>query len=83
VGHRVSEIRSALGLFVVVGLCLYCIPSYADTQRGIAAFDRKDYPTAFREFMESAKKGDAEAQAGVGAMHVEKINPPGTGKPLY
>jgi TPR repeat protein len=54
-------------------------PAYADTQRATATFDRKDYPTAFREFMESAKKGDAEAQAGIGAMLVNKLNPPGTG----
>jgi TPR repeat protein len=56
------------------------VPSvHADTPRAIAAFNRKDYGTAWREFMESAQRGDAEAQAGVGAMLFEKLNPPGTG----
>ena len=52
---------------------------HADTARAIAAFNRKDYVTAWREFMASAQQGDAEAQAGVGAMLFAKINPPGTG----
>jgi TPR repeat protein len=52
---------------------------HADTSRAIAAFNRKDYVTAWREFMDSAQRGDAEAQAGIGAMLFEKLNPPGTG----
>jgi uncharacterized protein len=52
---------------------------HANTDRGIAAFNRKDYNTAWREFMESAQQGDAEAQAGIGAMLFEKLNPPATG----
>ena len=49
------------------------------TNRAIAAFNRKDYNSAWREFMQGAQQGDAEAQAGVGAMLFEKMNPPGTG----
>ena len=50
-----------------------------ETNAAIAAFNKKDYNTAWREFMIAAQKGDAEAQAGVGAMLLNHINPPGTG----
>jgi TPR repeat protein len=50
-----------------------------ETNAAIAAFDRKDYSTAWRQFMVAAKKGDSEAQAGVGAMLLRHLNPPGTG----
>jgi len=50
-----------------------------ETNAGIEAFGRKDYNTAWREFMIAAQKGDSEAQAGVGAMLLNHINPPGTG----
>lgn len=50
-----------------------------ETNQAIEAFNRKDYNTAWRKFMEAAQKGDSEAQAGLGAMLFEKINPPGTG----
>src|SRR5271167_2432193 len=39
-----------------------------ETNAAIAAFGRKDYKTAWNEFMAGAQKNDAEAQAGVGAM---------------
>ena len=51
----------------------------ASLNAAIAAFNKKDYNTAWREFMIAAQKGDAEAQAGVGAMLLNHINPPGTG----
>jgi TPR repeat protein len=51
----------------------------AHTKRAIAAFDQKDYKTAWSEFMQGAKEDDAEAEAGVGAMLYSKMNPPGTG----
>jgi TPR repeat protein len=50
-----------------------------ETNAAIAAFDGKDYATAWREFMVAAKKGDSEAQAGVGAMLLRHLNPPGAG----
>lgn len=50
-----------------------------ETNAAIEAFGKKDYNTAWREFMIAAQKGDAEAQAGVGAMLLNHINPPGTG----
>jgi TPR repeat protein len=50
-----------------------------ETNAAIAAFNKKDYNTAWREFMVAAQEGDAEAQAGIGAMLLNHINPPGTG----
>jgi hypothetical protein len=49
------------------------------TNLAIAAFNRRDNNTAWREFMAAAQQGDAEAQAGVGAMLFHHLNPPGTG----
>jgi TPR repeat protein len=50
-----------------------------ETNAAIDAFNRKDYNTAWRDFMAAAQKGDAEAEAGVGAMLFNHLNPPGTG----
>jgi TPR repeat protein len=49
------------------------------TNAAIAAFNRKDYKSAWSNFMTAAQAGDAEAQAGVGAMLFTHLNPPGTG----
>lgn len=49
------------------------------TNAAVAAFNSKDYTTAWHGFMAEARKGDAEAQAGVGAMLLKHLNPPGTG----
>ena len=51
----------------------------ASTNAAIAAFNNKDYTTAWRDFMADAQKGNSEAQAGIGAMLFKHINPPGTG----
>jgi TPR repeat protein len=51
----------------------------ASTNAAIAAFNTKDYNTAWRDFMVDAQKGNAEAQAGIGAMLFKHLNPPGTG----
>jgi TPR repeat protein len=51
----------------------------AETNAAIAAFNRKDYNTAWREFMVAAQRGDSEAQAGIGSMLFRRLNPPGTG----
>jgi TPR repeat protein len=50
-----------------------------ETNSAIAAFNRKDYNTAWRDFIAAAQKGDSEAQAGVGSMLFHHLNPPGTG----
>ncbi len=53
--------------------------THADTARAQAALNRGDYATAWREFLESAQRGDAEAQAGIGTMLLDRLNPAGTG----
>ncbi|MBZ5660098.1 MAG: hypothetical protein LAO08_06790 [Acidobacteriia bacterium] len=55
-------------------------PSLApEVNAAIAAFNQKDYNTAWRNFMAAAQKGDSEGEAGMGAMLFNNINPPGTG----
>jgi TPR repeat protein len=46
---------------------------------GMAALARKDYNTAWRDFMPEAQKGDSNAEAAVGSMLFQHTNPPGTG----
>lgn len=43
------------------------------------ALTEKDYNTAWRGLMTEAQKGDANAEAGVGMMLFNHLNPPGTG----
>ena len=50
-----------------------------ENNAAIAAFNSKDYNTAWRDFMSAAQKGDSEAEAGVGAMLFNHLNPSGTG----
>ncbi len=54
-------------------------PLPPETNAAIAAFNRKDYNTAWSDFMAAAQQGDSEAEAGVGSMLFMKMNPPGTG----
>ena len=46
---------------------------------GMQALQRRDYNTAWREFMAEAQKGSADGEAAVGSMLFQKTNPPGTG----
>jgi TPR repeat protein len=50
-----------------------------ETNAAITAINRRDYNTAWRDFMIAAQKGDSEAEAGVGSMLLRHVNPPGTG----
>jgi len=43
--------------------------TYADTSRGINAYQAGDYETAFREFMPSARLGDKVAQFSLGVLY--------------
>lgn len=52
---------------------------HADVKSGMDAIARKDYNTAWRELMPLAMQGNSEAEALVGTMLFQKINPPGTG----
>ena len=42
---------------------------WADFDKGLQAYNRKDYTTAFKLFMESANRGDARVQYALGVMY--------------
>jgi TPR repeat protein len=46
---------------------------------GFAALKGGDRVTAWRDFMADAQKGNADAEAAVGSMLFQNVNPPGTG----
>ncbi len=51
-------------------LCLMlATPTWAGFDEGMAAYERRDYATALREFRPLAEKGDAKAQYNVGLMY--------------
>ena len=54
-------------------------PSSPEVLAGLAAMNRKDYNTAWREFMAAAQKGDSDGEFGIGGMLYNHVNPPGTG----
>jgi TPR repeat protein len=54
-----------VGIFV----CIVSGTAQAGWEEGQAAFFRKDYATAFQEWLPLAKQGHAEAQLNIGFMH--------------
>jgi hypothetical protein len=60
---------SVLLLFLFVGFSSV----YAGFEEGLAAYERAAYETAFKEFMEAAEQGHAEAQFYLGLMYLEGI----------
>ncbi|TWB34312.1 tetratricopeptide repeat protein [Nitrospirillum pindoramense] len=50
--------------------------AWADTQHGVDAFKRKDYPTALADLTPAADKGDAEAQTYLGWMYEKGLGVP-------
>lgn len=59
-----------------VGICLMALPAFAGLAAGIAAFEKEDYATAFKEFKPLAEKGDAVAQQKLGSMYRDGIGVP-------
>lgn len=57
------------GLAFGATMLLISATAAADYAAGLSAFNRKDYPRAFSEWIESAKAGDAHAQHGVGMLY--------------
>ena len=55
------------------------MPAFADTQSGMAALQRKDYASAWHELIGPAQQGDSDAEALIGTMLQNHINPGGTG----
>ena len=62
---KVNIYLSILLLFLLVGLSSV----YAGYEEGLAAYDRRDYETAFQEFKPLAEQGDELAQYNLGAMY--------------
>ena len=58
--------RVALAVAILIGLA---VPTWADFQDGVAAYERGDYTTAFREFKTLAEQGNAKAQLALGLMY--------------
>ena len=55
--------RAALWILLTAG------PAGAGFEEGRRAYDRADYPVAYREWLALAERGDAAAQFLVGFMH--------------
>lgn len=45
-------------------------PAWADIDKGTKAYKAKDYATAYREFLASAKAGNARSKVSVAVMHI-------------
>ncbi len=72
-------VRIIIGLIIALVVRQYLHAETPATKRGDAAIARKDYVTAWREYMSSAQQGDSDAQAALGGMLFTKVNPVGTG----
>jgi len=56
-------------LTLAVLLIVTALPVSAGFKEGVAAYERGDYQTAFREFKPLAQRGDATAQFNLGLMY--------------
>jgi TPR repeat protein len=50
-------------------LLIVPIPTHADFQAGLAAYDQGDYATALKEFLPLAQQGDVKAQFNMGILY--------------
>ena len=50
-------------------LLLVSVPTHADFQSGVAAYDRGDYATALKEFLPLAQQGDVKSQVNMGILY--------------
>lgn len=60
--------RVVLLLAVLLGGSLVSL-AWTGLKEGIAAYQRGDYATAYRQFLPLAKRGHADAQAKLGSMY--------------
>jgi uncharacterized protein len=67
-GCAIGPLRSSL-LSMLIGM-LFASPALAGLNEGIDAWNRKDYAAAVKEFLALADRGNAEAQAYVGAAYL-------------
>jgi len=60
--------RRALIRLLLIGICSFSIPAFADLDRAFEAVHQNDYKKAYKLFLEAAKAGDAEAQDNVAIL---------------
>jgi hypothetical protein len=70
-------------VILAVLLCLVATPCWAGFNEGKAAYDRKDYATAFRECLPLAQQGDAEAQYLLSIMYTNGDGVPKNGPEAF
>ena len=63
---------------LAIGLLAQPLISYAGFDEGVAASNKGDYQTAFKEWKPLADQGDAKAQSNLGVMYAL-----GQGLPLF
>ncbi|MEA1651390.1 tetratricopeptide repeat protein [Nitrospirillum sp. BR 11164] len=77
--HHCSWHKSAvLAAGLLLPLCAAPLlgNAWANTQKGVGAFQRKDYPAALTELGPAADKGDGEAQTYLGWMYEKGLGVP-------
>lgn len=62
-------VGSAAGRALIVTLALSLTAAQADLDSAQAAYQRKDYDLAFKEFQALAEQGDSSAQSSLGVMY--------------
>jgi len=63
------------GLFIFPVLLIFLIgtPAFADWQKGLDAYEKRDYATALKEMKPLAEQGDAAAQNNLGLMYLQGL----------
>ena len=69
-------IRTAFLAFILSCTLLLPTGAFAGLSEGVAAYNKKDYATALREFKSLASQGNAEAQVNLGVMFGEGLGVP-------
>lgn len=64
-------IMTAMGRFFITMTVLLCsaMPAWADSGRGLLAYQRGDFSTAFYSWQSSADLGDRQSQLGLGVLY--------------
>lgn len=63
-------------MILVLSICCFAVPAWADFQAGLTAYDGEDYATALREWQPLAEQGDALAQYHVGVLYRKGLGVP-------
>ncbi len=64
-------IMAAMGRFFITMTVLLCsaVPAWADSGRGLSAYQRGDFSAAFYDWRSSADLGDRQSQLGLGVLY--------------